>query len=108
ADRDGGGAAPPRRGQPRRPQARLADRAAIGRHLDFPYEAQAPDLLEIYSGSALYDQVTAPVGIEQRAEARLIILRREPAPTAPATRRVDDDHGVASDRMQRVGAAQVD
>jgi hypothetical protein len=64
-------------------------------------------LIEIYSGSALYDKIPVAVAVHQLAQARLIIVRTQSPPPAPATRRVDHDHRVAGHRMQRVGAAEV-
>ena len=92
----------------RRPQARLAHAARQRSDLDLPVESQTRQLIEIDSGSALYDEVSAPVHIQQCIQRRRVVAGVEPAPSAAAPGGVDEDDGVAGDRPQRVGATEVD
>ena len=100
-------AADTRSRQPGRPQACLPDRPVIRRHLDFAVETEAPHVLEIDSGGALYDEIPAAVGVDQLAKPGPVLVEAQPPPAAVPARRVDDDHSVAGNRMQRVGAAEV-
>jgi len=93
-------------GQPGRPQARFPDRTVIRRHLDFAVETEASKMIEIYSGTALYDEIPAAVAVKQLPQARLIVIWAPTPPPASATRRVNNHHRVAGHRMQRVGTAQ--
>ena len=65
-------------------------------------------LFEIDSGSDLYDEVTAAVDVEQSIQRRRVVPWVEPASSGLAAARVGDDDGVAADRVQRIGAADVD
>jgi hypothetical protein len=93
-------------GQPGRPQARFPDRTVIRRHLDFAVETEAPEMIEIYSGTALYDEIPAAVAVKQLPQARLIVIWAPTPPRANTARRVNNHHRVAGHRMQRVGTAQ--
>ena len=95
-----------RRRQPARPQARLTHAARPRRHLDLPVEAQSPHGIEIDSGSALHDVLTAFEYADEVVERRQIAARIESAPGPAAPCRVGDHDRVGGDRTQRVGPAQ--
>jgi hypothetical protein len=63
-------------------------------------------MIEIYSGTTLYDEIPAAVTVKQLAQARLIVVWAPTPPPAGTARRVNDHHRVAGHRTQRVGAAQ--
>jgi hypothetical protein len=63
-------------------------------------------MIEIYSGTALYDEIPAAVAVKQLPQARLIVIWAPTPPPANAACRVNNHHRVAGHRMQRVGTAQ--
>ena len=101
-----GAPAHPGLGQCGRPQTGLPHRAAGRGHLDLAVEAQPADGVEVDARGALHRGGPAAEGGEHLVQRRGVGARVEPAVPAAAARRVEQDHGVAGDRAQRVGAEQ--
>ena len=70
-------------------------------------EAELSELAEIDSGRAFHHQVATAVDLQQQVQRRGVVARVEPPPARAAPGRVGHHDGVAGDRCQGVGTAQV-